>query len=429
MLINFEIQNFTSIKNRISLSAETGERLRKFKKSNTITENGVSLLKSLLIFGPNGSGKSNLLDGLHLMRGMVLNNTSNATENFRYYYPFKLNNNSQKNDVSFLVEFNYVNQTYRYEFSFNRNEITSEKLTLINPRKDIVYFDRNHQHFDVLPDNLKEVSVITRANSLLLFNAQQYNDEVSINVFKWFKQDLVFVNDTVVSDQLIDLMKNNFIKDEFLKFLQFADFNIVNVNIREVGIPPIPEQFKQIINSLDSNIELPTTRQELYAVHKKYNDDGDVIENEEIPLSMESRGTQKIFLIALSIIDAQVNGNGKTLLFDEFDDSLHFELSNALIHVFNSVQNKNQFILTTHELQLLDADLRVDQIYLMEKDFQGISDLKSVFDFSYARTSGRRDITFMRRYMEGRFGAMPQIDVDSMLSSLDFSLKGTEENG
>ncbi|APX71923.1 ATP-binding protein [Companilactobacillus allii] len=429
MLINFEVQNFTSIKDRISLSAETGERLRKFRDSNTITENGISLLKSLLIFGPNGSGKSNLLDGLHLMRGMVLNNTSNATENFRYYYPFKLNSNSQKNDVSFLVEFNYVNQTYRYEFSFNRNEITSEKLTLINSIKDMVYFDRDHQNFDVLPDNLKEVSIITRANSLLLFNAQQYNDEVSINVFKWFKQDLIFVNDTVVSDQLIDLMKNDFIKDEFLKFLQFADFNIVNVNIREVGIPPIPEQFKQIINSLDSNIELPTTRQELYAVHKKYNDDGDVIENEEIPLSMESRGTQKIFLIALSIIDAQVNGNGKTLLFDEFDDSLHFELSNALIHVFNSVQNKNQFILTTHELQLLDADLRVDQIYLMEKDFQGVSDLKSVFDFSDARTSGRRDIAFMRRYMEGRFGAMPQIDVDSMLSSLDFSLKGTGENG
>ena len=38
----------------------------------------------------------------------------------------------------------------------------------------------------------------------------------------------------------------------------------------------------------------------------------------------------------------------------------------------------NQIISTTHELQLLDQNLRVDQIYLFEKDFEGISTLDSM---------------------------------------------------
>jgi len=74
MLINFTIKNYASIKDEMVLSAETGERLSRFKETNTLTENNVSLLKNLLIFGPNGSGKSNLLDGLHLMKSMILNN-------------------------------------------------------------------------------------------------------------------------------------------------------------------------------------------------------------------------------------------------------------------------------------------------------------------------------------------------------------------
>ncbi|WP_054726337.1 hypothetical protein [Paucilactobacillus hokkaidonensis] len=72
MLIDFSISNYASIKDEMVLSTETGERLSRLKETNTITENQFSLLKSLIIVGPNGSGKSGLLDGLHLMKSMVL---------------------------------------------------------------------------------------------------------------------------------------------------------------------------------------------------------------------------------------------------------------------------------------------------------------------------------------------------------------------
>lgn len=416
MLIDFSVDNFTSIKNNMTLSSETGERLSKYKETNTVTENGISLLKNLLVFGPNGSGKSNLLDGIHLMKEMVLNDTSKITDVFDYR-PFLLSNSTENNGVKFDIRFNYNQRTFDYGFSFTKNRITSEKLMVVTGNKEKIYFERVNDNYLTLPKNLKKVSSETRQNSLLLYNAQKMNDKNATDVLKWFDEDLIFVNDVEIPDALIDLIKDEDIKNEFLNFLRFADFNIIDINVREVSVPTFPSQIRLMLGMK----EMSTTKQQLFAVHKVYDSDGNVIGSKEIQLSMESRGTQKIFLIALSIINAQLSGNGKTLLFDEFDDSLHFELSSALIEIFNSKQNLNQFILTTHELQLLDSKLRVDQIYLMEKDFQGISELKSIFDFSDSRNSGRRDISFMRRYMEGRFGAMPQIDVQEMLTALNNS--------
>jgi AAA15 family ATPase/GTPase len=120
----------------------------------------------------------------------------------------------------------------------------------------------------------------------------------------------------------------------------------------------------------------------------------------------------------LAMMLAQMNGNEKTIVIDEFDDSLHVELAAALVRIFNSTENLNQFIITTHDIQLLDSDLRIDQIYLLDKDFHGISDLKSIFDFEDARNKGRHDISFAKRYLQGRFGAVPVIDVDGLLDVL-----------
>ncbi len=416
MLIDFSIQNYASIKDEMTLSAETGERLSRLKAANTIVENGISLLKSLVIIGPNGSGKSNLIDGLHLMRSMVLNNPTRITDQL-HYRPFALAEESQDNTINFRIKFNYAAGTYEYSFSFRQDKIVTEALKLVKKTTVETYFARHEQTYSVLPHALKPIADTTKQNSLLLYNAQQANDQHAIAVMRWFQNELIFVDDTQIPDQLVNLMKRPDIKSEFLRFLRFADFNITDVTVREIPTPTFPDELKKILDVISPNAAIPTSSQQLSAVHKKFNQTGDVIGTQEIPLSLESRGTQKVFLIALSIINAQLNGNGKTLLFDEFDDSLHFELSKALIQIFNSKQNKNQFILTTHELQLLDADLRTDQIYLMDKDFQGRSDLKSIFDFKDPKEK-RPDIRYMKRYIEGRFGALPQIQVSEMLSAL-----------
>ncbi|MCH4171613.1 MAG: ATP-binding protein [Lactobacillus sp.] len=424
MLIDFSVRNFGSIKDEMTLSAETGERLSRLKATNTIIENDSSLLKSLVVIGPNGSGKSNLIDALKLMKNMVLNDPSKITSKLSFN-PFLLEENSDKNDTSFRIRFNYGQQTFEYAFSYQADQITFEELKVVLKTTERIYFSRHYQVYDVLPEELSAVSKSTKRNSLLLYNAQKANDDNAISVIQWFQDDLIFVDDQVIPDELANLMNNNSVKNEFLRFLRFADFNIIDVRVRDEPMPSLTingSNYSVKLIGLDNIEGLDHfTTQKLFTVHKKYDDQGNVIGEQELSLERESRGTQKVFLIALSIINAQLGGNGKTLLFDEFDDSLHFELSKALLQIFNSKQNRNQFILTTHELQLLNSDLRTDQIYLIEKDFKGRSTLRSVFDFKDSRNTTRYDVRYMQRYIEGRFGALPQIDVQEMLSALDAS--------
>lgn len=416
MLIDFTISNHLSIKNEMIFSAETGERLTRLKKTNTTVENGIKLLKSLVVVGPNGSGKSNLIDGLNLMKNMVLQNSATVGDVLPYH-PFAMDN-LKPHPVNMAIRFNYDNQTYRYQFSFMSDHIVSEELGIIKNGKEKIYFSRNNQEYNVLPLALKPVSKATRPNALFLFSAQQANDEVAANVFKWFLNDLVLVGNRGIPNSLLKLLERPEIKVEFLRFLRMADFNIEDVNVREVKIP-VPDGLKRVFAALNQTPPaVPETALQLFTVHNKYNPSGESDGMTELPLEMESRGTQKIFLIALTIINAQVNGNRKTIVIDEFDDSLHFELSSALMQVFNSLPNLNQFILTTHELQLLDNYLRTDQIYLMEKNFKGESELKSIFDFKDSKHAGRSDVSYMRRYIEGRFGAIPVIRVDQMLEVL-----------
>ena len=72
MIVDFTVKNFRSFKERETLSAEAGERLRKFNASNTMLISKTRILKNLLLFGPNGSGKSNMLIALKLMKQMIL---------------------------------------------------------------------------------------------------------------------------------------------------------------------------------------------------------------------------------------------------------------------------------------------------------------------------------------------------------------------
>ncbi|WP_155287683.1 AAA family ATPase [Lacticaseibacillus zhaodongensis] len=439
MLIDFSVRNFSSIKEEMTLSAETGERLSRFKKTNTIGEGFSSLLKNLIIVGPNGSGKSNLIAAMRQMRNMVLNDPQKVTSKLNFT-PFGLSTATVAKPTSFAIRFNYQEMSYDYRFAYTSEKIVSEQLNILTKNAVKNVFSRQGQEYSNLPASLQQVATSTKKNSLLIFTAQKANDKHAIDVLEWFENDLEFVDDdrqsNVISDKLASLIKDDRVKTEFLRFLHFADINIVDVAVREVPLAPMSDFMtifsNQIVKNFKSYIDLPAsgedelshykesfTTKQLYAVHKQYDDEGNVVGTQEIPLTSESRGTQKVFLIALSIINAQLGGNGRTLIFDEFDDSLHFELSKALVQIFNSVPNKNQFILTTHELQLLNLDLRTDQIYLMDKDYQGRSSLKSVFDFKDSRDTARRDVKYMKRYIEGRFGAMPQVDVDQMLSSLN----------
>lgn len=148
-----------------------------------------------------------------------------------------------------------------------------------------------------------------------------------------------------------------------VSFLQCADFNIKDINLRQIAVKT--DDFSAHL-AKTLNISIPEKQYELFTIHTSFKNNKPVGQS-ELPLQLESVGTRRIFYIMLTVIYSQLHGNSKTLLIDEFDNSLHSELASTLIKIFNSEQSQNQYILTTHNVELLDDDIRVDQMLLMEK--------------------------------------------------------------
>lgn len=230
MLIDFTMENFKSFQNETTLSAEVGERLSKYKRTNTLDIGRTAVLKNLLIFGPNGAGKSNLLAGIRTMKQMVINNPAKATDTLPTTQ-FLLDPESGHNETRFAVDFKKEDIEYRYEFSYDQKAIHHEALVMVRGNRETTYFERVEQEFLTLPSTLTEVAERTKPNTLFLFMAQQNNDPEAIAVMTWFDEDLIFVADfdeAEVPEELAVLVKNERVKQQLLRFLHFADFNIVD---------------------------------------------------------------------------------------------------------------------------------------------------------------------------------------------------------
>lgn len=125
----------------------------------------------------------------------------------------------------------------------------------------------------------------------------------------------------------------------------------------------------------------------------------------ELNLEQESEGTQRLFELAGFWLEVLIEG--KILIVDELDRSMHPILARELVRMFNNpeINQKNaQLISTTHDTTLLDSEVfRSDQIWLTEKD-KSQTQLYSLLEFR-----PREDESLQQGYLLGRYGAIPFI--------------------
>ena len=165
----------------------------------------------------------------------------------------------------------------------------------------------------------------------------------------------------------------------------------------------IPDKFRELLFKEDSKI----AERSLKFLRKKYASDGKEIGTEPLDFfTEESEGTQQMFALAAPFLDTLENG--KVLFIDEIDASLHPLFCQYLSSIFNSKEQnpKNaQLIFTTHDTSLLKEELfRRDQIYFTDKNEGGATEL-----FSLSDISERKGVDFAKRYLEGRYNALPYI--------------------
>lgn len=133
-----------------------------------------------------------------------------------------------------------------------------------------------------------------------------------------------------------------------------------------------------------------------------------------LPFGDESSGTRTwIGLLGPVLSTLEL---GAVLCVDELDARLHPHLTDVLVGMFQSARinaHGAQLVFSTHEASLLGRGSRTelfrDQVWFTEKDNAGATKLFPMTDFQV-----RADTTenFEKRYLVGRYGALPFFDED-----------------
>ncbi len=454
MLIRFTVENFLSFKDKQVFSLIPGKGTLKPKHKTNLV-NGISVLKTAVVFGANASGKSNLIKAIDFGKQIVLGGT--RPEQHITFDIFKLDKKSTKENSRIEYEIQHKNKNYAYGFIFNSKEIIEEWLFEISKKSERKIFERTHSNqFDfsgLSKKNKKEevqfiqfVAKSTPRNQLFLTQIRNTNviENVSdiadiLNTIDWFQNTLTIVYpDSKTSNNKFELLNNTDLKNIFTEMLDYFDTGIDGIEFKEMDIKKMdfPDQvIEDIKESLlkdkteNKSTFLSNPQDDKYYVITK-NDDNELeikalktkhktVDGtfELFDLKDESDGTRRIMDLIPLIVDFFKGGN--VFIIDEIERSLHPNLVYDLFDLFlDKCENINsQFIVTTHESTLLTQKLlRKDEIWFTVKDRQGVSRLHSLEDYAI-----RFDKDVRKDYLLGRYKGVPKLGNRDNLTVLPFN--------
>lgn len=388
MLIDFSFKNVLSFKDEVTFSMEVGEGITDYSVENTMSSGEIDVVKSAFIFGGNASGKTNVIRAFQLLRQIVVDGTSSELELLpRYTFA------NESGDTNFKIHFTKNGNLYYYELNYDWDAIINECLTM----NGVVIFKRTADEI-TMPPLIKDLKESLRVNQPLLFFAQTNNVPEAKEAYEWFAQDILtpsLISNNLSTQQLFrPLHTNPELKEKVLYFLRAADFNIKDIKTQEVIVP--------ISSDTDKSKKVLL----LHCVHEGLENISFTVDYEA-----ESVGTRIFLLLIITILENQYNS--KLFLIDEFDRSLHPKLVNILLRIFNEWNRTGtQLIATTHDTDILEAALRTDQIWFVDKSYDGVSTLDSAFDFN---EQSIKDIK--KNYQDGLYGA-DQIINDAMMKDI-----------
>lgn len=428
-LIEFSVQNFRSIKEKelFSLQAEASksksdnvfEASIQKKENNT---DSIRLLKTAVIYGANASGKSSFIKAMAALRWMIVHSADlKVGTDIKAYEPFKLDQSTTQQPVTFSIVFMIEAVKYEYTISFTKNVIVEEILDYYPSGKSANLFKR-------VSDTPKDYTTVEigprlkpRSIPKTIFNNQAYLSKFGSDiphpqlteVYKYFNNLEVwnaldsFDISKLCKDIAINIAdnKNEHLRKRLSQLIKVADTRIEEVKAIQLDETKFqfPDGFpEEIRNSIITQNSLRTV-----AIHNRYEGEQYKDQIEFDLLEEESQGTKVLF--ALGGIILEVLDEGGILFFDELDNSLHHKLCKFLIRLFNNpVMNPRgaQLIFATHEVTLLDKTIfRKDQIWFTQKNKFGATILYSAKDIEGVR----EDTNFEAHYRAGKFRAQPKI--------------------
>jgi len=412
MLLQFTVNNFKSIQDTTIFSMATSSK----DEGKSFKIKKYELLQSAILYGANASGKSNFLKAMAFMRRVVLNQDKIILSTDKLpYYPFKLNTETEDSSSSFEMVF-FINEIkYRYGFEIDNTTVYAEWLYADENGKESKLFYRDIDENELYVNRIKfkeGLKLKVSKNQLFIWKCDQEGGEISASILQWFIR--LNMIDATENEQYINeamkQMENKKFKKELVALVKTADIGIEDVLLEEEDVPksiiedmPLSSELKKQLLASDSLKSMS-----LLTHHKKYDDNKNEVGVTTFELDVEeSKGTQKFFKMSAPILNTL--REGKVLIIDELDASLHPMLTKHLIKLFHDKKiNKHnaQLIFATHDTNLLHESMfRRDQIWLTQKDKYGATELYSLAQFKNVR----KNEDFEKKYIQGKYGAVPYL--------------------
>ena len=386
MLVQFMLKNVLSFKSETILDM-TGINAYKEHECNLI-DIGMKerFLRVAAIYGAHASGNSNLYLAMTYFQRIVVESLNNVDDGAdtaikKYYVPFSFEQSEENSEfqiVEILGEFEY-----RYGFEYNETCIVTEWLYRKNLKtnRTTIIFERVTESVEFGAAVRRECEIYKEQippETLVLsfFNKLKLKTTVFKDIYSGIMDTLVVPTDFCEDTRILEAFLPEVIdkeKEKLLEFLKAIDTGIKNINY----------------DDSEKEIDFVT-----YHTGK---------DGEEYPLNLycESEGTIKSIMLFIYAQTAILNN--RSIFVDELNVKLHPLLLKFIIDLFYDENSMAQLIYTTHDTTLMDKKFfRRDQIWFVQKDEFGYSELSSLSDFKV-----RSDASFEKDYLAGIYGGIP----------------------
>ncbi|MDO5082794.1 MAG: AAA family ATPase [Arachnia propionica] len=434
LLLSFTVQNHRSIRDEAVLEF-TRPSLTGFYPSGDQTW-VTSTYPAAGIFGANASGKSTVVDALRYVLAAIRDSASEwLSRETMPRAPFQLDDRHKDEPSRYELEFVLDGRRHTYGFEVDDQGVarewlldrpTSKPRSLFKRERDRVTYGRG----------VRTVGKLA-AHELLLSRAIKLGHEPLATVGRGLLEgfDLVPFGEgqrrTRIDAIVADLKEGRSTPEAITAVLRIADVGITEVNLREDPISPgvlarvtrFKKAFREALSSLAEMEEEersaekePLSESTTEAVIRQL-EFIHGLGGMSFNLHQESDGTLAWLALAIPAINQLRRGG--VFVVDELDSSLHPHLAEILIGFFQDPKVNTtgaQILFTSHDTYLLSnlshLELAKGQIWFTEKERDGATELFSLADFTT-----HSDHNIAKRYLEGRYGAVPAL-APSLIHSL-----------
>ncbi len=386
MLVQFMVRNVLSFKEETILDM-TAIHAYKEHACNLI-EIGPreKFIRVAAIYGANASGKSNLCCAMKFFQQIIRRSMENMGDNGRgvlerYYVPFSFEtdkNNSEFQIIEILDDgeysygFEYDDEHIAAEWLYKKNLETNRKAVIFERTTENVTFGASvRKQCDIYKDQIPVDALV-----LSFFNKLRLKADIFRKVYEGIMDTLVLPSDFCEDTDILDRYLPYLITDEKEKLVGFL--RAIDSGIKDI-----------ICHDIEKEIEF-------FTVHQ--GKDG---KDYTLDLFDESEGTIKS--IMLYICARAAIWSDSSMFVDELNIKLHPLLLKFIVDLFYEQASTAQLIYTTHDTTLMDKRFfRRDQIWFVQKDEYGYSDLVALSDFKI-----RSDASFEKDYLAGVYGGIP----------------------